>query len=141
MVRNSQGCRARGSRSQAGFSLIELMVVVAVIGILASIALPSYNEHIRKARRAAGGACVAAVAQQMERYYTTQLKYDGGPPATTMDNICDPESLDYYTIGMAATPRTYSITATPKGKQEGDSCGTLSINQAGVKSPSGASCW
>lgn len=123
---------------QSGFSLIELMVVVGIIGLLASIALPTYNDHTRKTRRAAGGACALAAAQQMERYYTTQLTYVGGPTAF----VCDSDALDYYTItttGVAA--KAFSVTATPKGKQAGDSCGTLSINQAGVKAPSTAGCW
>ncbi len=70
-----------------GFSLIELMVVVAIIAILASIALPSYNEHQRKARRAAGAACATAVAQQFERYYTSNLTSVG---AVANTGICDP---------------------------------------------------
>ena len=70
-------------RTAAGFNLIELMIVVAVIAIIASIALPAYNEHIRKTRRAAGGACAMAMAQQTERWYTTNLTYVGAPALNT----------------------------------------------------------
>ena len=131
--------RAPRVSGASGFSLIELMVVVAIIGILASIALPSYNEHQRKARRAAGAACELAVAQQAERFYTTQLTYVGFAADTT---ICEPKSLEYYTVsagGLAA--KTYTISAAPKGAQSGDSCGTLTVNQAGARTPSTAGCW
>lgn len=125
------------SRSMSGFSLIELMIVVAIIGLLASIALPSYNSHVRKARRTAGAACALAVAQQAERYYTANLKYTSFAANTS---ICEPKALEFYTIGVG-TPaaKTYTITATPKFSDPG--CGTLSVNQAGTKSPTTVGCW
>lgn len=128
----------------SGFSLIELMIVVAIIAILASIALPAYNEHVRKTRRAAGAACASAAAQQMERFYTTALRYNGAgsPTAAQLSAICEPETLAFYTPGVA-TPnaKSYTITMAPTGKQSGDSCGNLTINQAGTKTPATAGCW
>jgi len=131
-----------GGRDASGFSLVELMVTVAVIGILASIALPSYNEHVRKSRRAGGTACAAAIAQGMERYYTTALTYVGAPAAATLDDRCDPDALQFYTMGVdTVAGKTYRVTATPTGRQSGDTCGVLSINQTGTKSPATAGCW
>ncbi len=130
----------RGAR-ESGFSLIELMVVVAVLAILASIALPSYNEHMRKARRAAGAACAAAVAQRLERVYTTDLSYAAAPNIATLTASCDSDALLYYSFARQVQARTYTVSAAPQGKQSGDSCGTLSINQLGVKSPSSPGCW
>lgn len=128
-------------RGMSGFTLIEVMVVVVVIGILASIALPSYNQYVRKARRAAGGACVAAVVQRLERVYTTDLSYAGAPAIGTLSAACDSDALRFYTMSRNVAARTYTVTATPTGAQSGDSCGALSINQLGVKSPSTKGCW
>jgi type IV pilus assembly protein PilE len=126
----------------AGFSLIEVMVVVAIIGILASIALPSYNDHQRKTRRAAGTACLTAVAQRMERVYTTDMSYASAPAIGTLTGACEPETLKFYNFAFPAAPaaKTFSVSAAPYGKQSGDSCGTLTINQAGAKTPA-TGCW
>ena len=125
---------------EAGFTLIELMVVVAIIGVLASIALPAYNDHTRKARRTAGASCATALAQQAERYYTANLTYVGFVGNTS---ICEPKALENYTVAASGTPtaKAYTITAVPKSTFSDPACGTLSINQAGTKSPSTASCW
>ena len=128
-------------KKQSGFTLIELMVVVAILAIIASIALPSYNEHARKGRRAAGAACVTAVAQRLERVYTTDLSYAAAPAAGTLAAACDPDALRYYQIGTAVEARSYTVTGTPIGKQAGDSCGNLTLTQTGAKSPATAGCW
>ena len=126
-------------RHQSGFSLIEMMIVVAIIAIIASIALPSYNEHIRKTRRAAGGACAMAMAQQMERFYTANLTYVGAALDTT---ACQDSALDFYTMAAAGVAaRAYTITATPSGGHTDPACGVLSVTQAGAKTPTTAGCW
>lgn len=132
--------RGHAGHSASGFSLIELMVVVAIVGILASIALPAYTEHIRKARRAGGAACLVQAQQQMERFYTTQLAYNAAGSPTVF--TCDSDTSDFYAIGVSGVgPKTYTLTATPQGNQAGDSCGNLTINQAGARTPTTDGCW
>lgn len=121
-----------------GFTLVELMVVVAIIGILAAIALPTYNEQVRKGRRAGGTACLMQAAQQMERYYTANLTYIGSPSTFA----CDSATTPFYSVSRTAVAaRTYALQAAPQGAQSGDTCGNLSINQLGAKSPTTAGCW
>lgn len=126
-------------KRSAGFTLIELLVVVAIIGVLASIAYPSYVDHVRKTRRVAAEACLSAVSQQLERWYTTNMTYVGFAPNFA---ACDPKiTNEYYNIpAPAPTARAYTLTAAPKGPQSGDSCGTLTLDQAGAKTPA-TGCW
>lgn len=123
-----------------GFTLIELMIVVAIIGIIASVAYPSYVEYVRNTRRATGTGCVVEMTQFMERYYTSKMTYAGAAlPA------CDGSISTFYTVEFAADPtaNAYSIRAVPSGAQSEDRCGTLSINQAGTKTSSSSytDCW
>lgn len=130
-----------------GFTLIELMIVTAVVAILAAIAYPSYLEYIAKARRADAKTVLLETTQFLERYYTQNGTYlNAALPYA--ESPKDGESK-FYDIAfkdgsLAAT--TYILQATPKGAQANDKCGTLIINQTNQKSVSGASyssdvCW
>lgn len=137
---------ARGK--EAGFTLIELMIVVLIVAVLAAIAVPSYRQYVIRTNRAAAKACMSEYAQYMERYYTTKMTYVGGAPL--LGCAADGGLNQRYTISaavVAATQRTYTVTATPiNGQLSGDTkCGTLTVDQAGVRTESGtadvAYCW
>lgn len=159
MARNCGGLIMTNKQIQRGFSLMELMIVVAIVGILAAVALPSYQEHVLRTRRVTAASCLMELAQWMERNYASCMTYEktGTPPAcgTAMDTAqlppmsCRADLLNFYTFAFATgEPKatTFKIEATPTGAQTGDSrCNVLSINQQGVKTVSGtgvvADCW
>ncbi len=119
-----------------GFTLIELMIVVVVIGILASIAYPAYLDYVAESKRAEGKAALSLAAQRMERCYTANNTYNG----CTINVAVDSGS---YTVSLsgAATASSYTLQAVPAGSFTGDDCGTLTLNQAGVKTASQGDCW
>lgn len=143
-----------------GFTLIELMIVIAVLAIIATIALPSFLGQIQKARRSDAKQALFDVAAKLEQYYQDNKGY---PTVANMDllypdvNATTFTSLEgYYTIGFNGVPTatTYSIQAVPAGAQvaetgcgAGDSCcGTFQLNHLGEKTVTGATlpadrCW
>ena len=131
------------SAREGGFTLIEIMVVVAIIGILSAVAIPAYGDHVRKTRRTAAAGCLSAVAQRLERFYTTAMTYTGAPAAGVLSAVCEPKVLEFYSIDSVvnATGKGYDLTATPISSQSGDSCGVLGLNQVGSKTPSTSGCW
>ena len=140
------GAIGRVVRSR-GFTLLELMIVVAIIAILSAIAYPTYINYVTKTRRNAASACLSEYANFMERYYTTNLTY--APPATPGPGdptATAPPPLDcsdttqtgaYYNYTFAATPTqtAYEVLATPQNGQDtrDTTCGVLALDEAGQR--------
>jgi type IV pilus assembly protein PilE len=137
----------RSGRAARGLTLIEIMVVVALVGILASIALSSYQSHARKTRRYAAQSCLMEQAQYLERYYTTASNPMTYTSAALPDAACKTNLAAYYTFSLTSASQAFSVQAVASGTQTGDTdCRTLALNQAAQQSSSSASatttgCW
>jgi type IV pilus assembly protein PilE len=131
-----------------GFTLLELVIVMAIIAILATLAMPSYIAYIARTNRAAAQACLEEHANYMERLYATNLSYTATLPSLGCANAQNTGSN--YTYSFAAgtlTTTAYTVQAVPTGAQAARDaqCGTLSLNQSGTKNVTGAAgvatCW
>lgn len=121
---------------QQGFTLIELMIVVAIVGILSAIAYPSYAEYIRKGHRADARAGLLQAQQWLERAATATGTYPTTlPTALTWSG----DASKRYDIAFQAgnTNAAYTLEAAPKGAQAGDKCGTYTLSNTGVRGADG----
>lgn len=147
--------RHQGRTEQRAFTLIELIVVMAIVAILVKIAYPSYVQYVVKSKRKAAESFILTVANTEEKYALDARQYATGTNAvtTTLGLAIPPEVSPYYTVSVAANPAVtlgYIITATPIGTQlSGDAtygnCVNLTLDQSGLKGVSGtgsvATCW
>ena len=128
-------------RSNRGFTLIEIMIVIAIIGIVITIGYPSLTEYVKKGRRAEVAGLHSEQAQILERFYSKSNVYTGATGLSTGN--------DYYTITPTLTDQTFLLTATRKaGSMATDKCGDFTITNTGVRSMVGAKtglttkdCW
>jgi type IV pilus assembly protein PilE len=136
---------------QTGFTLVELMITVAIIGILTSVGYPSYQNHIKKAKRVEAQGALVSFATAMEQWRVENNSYKVGTDGTVISDIFSNQvptdgGTKTYTLSLVSDATSYTLTATPDGTQVSDECGTLTLNNAGEKgaTKSGAAvanCW
>ncbi len=142
--------RPIGARN--GFTLIELMVVIAIVAILAAIAYPSYTQYVRRGARAEARTALLEAQQFMERFYAANARYtskaDGtGNPTLPARLASIPTDNPRYDMTVIASTTGYTLTATPRagGMMASDACGALTLANTGLRgAASGASandCW
>ncbi|AFU98915.1 type IV pilin protein [Simiduia agarivorans] len=149
-------------RYESGFTLIELMMVVAVVAVLVAVAIPAYNDQVTKARRSDAKTSIMELVSRQERFYTQYLSYTKtlvGPngcsgTACGLNMASDKSTEGFYTLSVTTSPngcapatnslcRGFEITATPVATDE--KCKTLTINHIGVQKATGTEsadyCW
>jgi len=141
-----------------GFSLIELLIVVAIVSIIAMIGYPSYQESTAKARRSDAQGALLGFASAMERHYAENNSYlgsaidndgaaanNGTPAAAVFPSEAPIDGNDkFYDLtisGVATAGQTYQLNAIPKNGMTGDRCGNLTYTSAGVRGAAETDCW
>ena len=140
------------AKRQQGFTLIEMLITVAIVAIIAAVAMPAYTNQIRKSRRGDAKIALLDMAARQERYNTINFLYTKLPTelgyVSDMVVVPNPAPNAYYQISITLGPgsTSYLLTAAPLSDQVNDSCKSFTLTDLGVQGLSGASssvadCW
>jgi type IV pilus assembly protein PilE len=128
-----------------GFTLIELMIVVAIIAIISAVAYPTYVSFMMKGRRADGRELLQRIGVAEERYYTNNNRYTNNLTLLLSSPLSEQGYYRAQNPVVDATGQTFVVTATPLAAQTNDKCAGLTLNNLGVKGFTGAEtngrCW
>lgn len=147
---NSRAGRNYLHNDNSGFTLVELMVALAIVGILVAVALPAYQESVLRAARADGKNALMQAASDQERFYSNAFTYsaNAGPLSSPVQATVTSPDGNYIVSVAACSGGTigscYVATATPQGDQAADTCGNLTITNTGIRTASGGTleeCW
>ena len=134
--------RATPEKKARGFTLIELMIAVAIVAILASIAIPAYQKSVQKSRRADAMSTLLQLQLAQEKWRANNTAYTTSLSSLKWNSSVSADG--FYTVAITqASATTFTITATPKtgGPQVGDSCGTFTVTQNGPDLSANKACW
>lgn len=129
-------------RRTPGFTLIEMLIVVAMVAILAAVALPSYREYIKKSYRSEAQSYLMTIAARQQQFLVDTRAFSALGP----DNIASQPSnvTSAYAVTMVTVdgpPPTFTLTARPTAAQASEKCGTLTLDQTGTKTAAVTGCW
>jgi type IV pilus assembly protein PilE len=146
-----QSARSDRQYRQAGFSLVELLVVLVIMGVLSAVALPGYTRYVQRGNRTEVMAALLEAQHFMERYYSANGQYLSPANAVPMlpqrlQRIPIQGTVRYQLSVREATVNSYLLQAVPEGSMAGDVCGNLTINQTGLRgvlnsTNSVSECW
>ncbi|UTW11244.1 type IV pilin protein [Marinobacterium rhizophilum] len=126
----------QGNNRKNGFTLIEVMIVVVIVGIIASFAVPSYVRYVRDSKRSEGQVALMSLSTQLERCFTEGFSYVGAScPTASVDS-----QSGYYSLSISAAATSYTLTAEPNFQDS--QCGDLTLTHTGSRgSSAGNACW